>query len=111
VVSVPGAVTFRSTDDGRLVEDQPLQVTCTFDGHRHEVSVAQFLRRDVVVTCRRPDRCGLTFSVPAAADEVVCPHCRLHQQGPAVADPARRDQVARIRSAHVAAQRARLGHR
>jgi hypothetical protein len=51
----------------------------------------------------------LTFAVPAAADEVVCPGCRLHQPGPAtVADPQRAAAVDRIRTAHLAAVQARL---
>lgn len=108
LIASPGSVDYPITPDGRLGVG-PIEVTCPFDGHRHQVTPAAFLIRDAVAVCRRPG-CGATFAVPAAADELVCPHCHLHQQGSAPeADPQRRDQIRRVRADHARAVRAQLG--
>ncbi|HEY6793462.1 MAG TPA: hypothetical protein VI248_02130 [Kineosporiaceae bacterium] len=110
VIATPATVDYPVTPDGRLADGRPIEVTCTFDGHRHQVTAAAFLPRDAVAGCRRPG-CAATFPVPTAADEVVCPACRLHQDGPGLDDQKRRDHVGQVYSAHAAALRARLGHR
>jgi len=73
------------------------------------VTAAAFLPRNAVAACRRPG-CATTLPVPAAADEVVCPACSLHQNGPGLDDQTCRDRVGQVYSAHAAALRARLGH-
>jgi hypothetical protein len=55
--------------------------TCLSAGHRSIVTAASALARDGVKTCARPS-CGKTFPVPADAEEVICPICRLRQPGP-----------------------------
>jgi hypothetical protein len=103
-------VDYPITLEGRLAEGRPLEVTCTFDGHRYEVTAAAFLPRDAIATCRHCG-CATSFPVPAGADEVVCPVCRLHQDGPGLDDGRRREEVGRVYSAHAAALRARLDYR
>ncbi len=65
-----------------------VEVTCATAGHHYLVTAGSVLPRDGVKICSRPS-CGSTFAVPADADEVVCPGCRLHQPGPSRGGPRR----------------------
>lgn len=58
-----------------------VELTCLLAGHRSIVTAASALARNGVKTCARPS-CGKTFPVPADAEEVICPTCRLRQPGP-----------------------------
>jgi hypothetical protein len=109
VIAAPASVDYPVTPDGQLADGRPIEITCTFDGHRYQVTAEAFLPRETAAGCRRR-RCATTFPVPAAADEVVCPTCRLHQDGPGLDDEGRREEVARIYAAHAATLRARLDH-
>jgi DNA-directed RNA polymerase subunit RPC12/RpoP len=106
VLTVPLGLTYSPAGAGGISPDHPLEATCGACAADHDTTTAAIVPRDADRICAR---CGLTFAVPAAADEVVCPGCRLHQPGPAtLADPQRADVVGRIQTAYLAAVQARL---
>lgn len=106
VLSVPIGLTYSPADAGGISPDHPVEATCGLCAVEHTTTAAVMVPRDARRTCAR---CALSFAVPTGADEVVCPGCALHQPGPAaLGDPDRAAAVDRIRTAHLAAVRARL---
>jgi DNA-directed RNA polymerase subunit RPC12/RpoP len=82
VVAAAGSLDYALTGpDGAMDQERPVEIGCSLAGHHYTAHVEDFLARDAVRTCSRA-RCAHTFAVPAVADEVVCPQCRLHQAGP-----------------------------
>ena len=108
VVAACGGVDYVLTDAGGMDSAHPVKISCVLAGHPYAVYSSAFLARDATRTCSRPS-CGATFAVPATADEVVCPHCRLHQPGPFIgADKHRTAYVDGVYTQHMDTLRARL---
>jgi DNA-directed RNA polymerase subunit RPC12/RpoP len=106
VLAVPLGLTYSPADAGGISPDHPIEATCGVCAADHDTTTEAIVPRDADRACAR---CGLTFAVPAAADEVVCPGCRLHQPGPAtLADPQRAASFDDIRTARLPAVQARL---
>jgi DNA-directed RNA polymerase subunit RPC12/RpoP len=106
VLAVPLGLTYSPAGAGGISSDHPIEATCGVCAADHDTTTAAIVARDADRACAR---CRLTFAVPIAADEVVCPGCRLDQPGPAtLADPQRAAVVDRIRTAYLAAVQARL---
>ncbi len=107
-VVATGGATYQPAPDGDIDPSRDLELTCQLAGHRYTAPVAAILPRDATSTCRRPG-CGHTYPVPAGADEVVCPACRLHQDGPArTTNPGRREHHRQIYGAYMDGVRAQL---
>jgi hypothetical protein len=106
VLAAPLGLTYVPADAGGISPDHPITVTCGVCAADHHTTTAAISSRDAGRACAR---CRLTFPVPAAADEVICPGCRLRQPGPAtLADPQRAAIVDGIRLARLPAVEARL---
>ena len=78
--------------DTNGVDAGTVYTTCPMCGI---VSPAASLEYTLLPGWNRPQACGHRFAVPAAADEICCPQCGVHQPVPAAADPARAALVAR----------------
>jgi hypothetical protein len=107
-VAACGSVDYVLTADGQMDLAHPVEISCVIAGHHYAVYTGAFLARDATRTCSRPS-CAATFAVPAIADEVVCPHCRLHQPGPFIAtDDHRTAYVDGVYAEHANTIRERL---
>lgn len=106
IVATSTGVSYAITADGGLDPAHPLEITCNAVGHRYSAAFIDLLAHDATATCVR---CDTVFAVPAVADQVVCPSCRLYQDGPFLhADDSRRAELDRTRQAHLAQIRAAL---
>ena len=106
VVATSTGVDYALTPDGGFDPMQPIKLSCIAGAHRYTATVDEFLIHDAPCTCRR---CGVVFAAPAAADQVVCPGCRLYQDGPFLdAVSGRRAEIDATRREYLAAVRARL---
>ncbi|GII22537.1 hypothetical protein [Planosporangium mesophilum] len=106
VLAVPLGLVYAPGDVGGISPDHVVEMTCGVCGADSVTTAAAIVAREAARVCAR---CRLSLAVPAAADEVVCPGCELHQRGPAtLADPQRAAAVDRVRTANLAAVRARL---
>jgi hypothetical protein len=106
VLAVPLGLTHTPGDAGGVSPDHPIEATCGACATDFAPTTAAIAPRDVDRVCAR---CRLAFAVPAAADEVVCPGCGLHQPGPAtLADPWRAAAVDRILAGRHSVVHARL---
>lgn len=101
IVSPAASLEYTLLPGGDLDPAFPFRTGCTPGQHHYEATLDEILARDTDVTCiagpgwNRPQACGHRFAIPAAADEICCPQCGVHQPGPAAADPARAALVAR----------------
>jgi hypothetical protein len=109
IVATSTGVDYALTPAGGFDPGRPAAFTCLAGGHRYTTLVADFLPHDARCRCVR---CQIWFAVPAAADQVVCPSCRLYQDGPflhpddtrrGVLDDVRARYLARIRAIRLAA--------
>ena len=99
------------TDVGEYDPGREIRLTCSVGGHRYTITGEAVLQRDAVRLCGR-DGCDTVIACPATADEVVCPVCRLHQDGPFLdLDSDRRGYIVRVRSAFAAEAHARWRHK
>lgn len=100
------------TPDGTPDLSQPIRLSCGLCIRDTLVpAVVSFLPRDDVRRCGQRG-CDTDIACPAAADEVICLTCRMHQPGPHVdadrrawLDQMRADQLAGVH----ALMRARRG--
>jgi hypothetical protein len=108
LVATSSYANYTLTPDGDLDPAHPIALTCPVGGHPYTVTMSAVLDRDTVRTCARQG-CDMVIACPSAADQVVCPDCRLHQPGPFLAlDPERVDYVDQVEDDFDARVRARL---
>ena len=108
IVATSTGVSYVLTADGGFDDTQPIELSCIAAGHRYAVTAADFLPHDACGSCVR---CATVFAVPATADQVVCPSCRLYQDAPFLhLDDQRRGQLDGTRQQYLDKIRTVLGH-
>ena len=111
VVGACGSVEYALTSTWDWDQQQPVVIKCVMAAHTYSAYAEAFLLRDAVRVCSRPT-CRATFAVPAIADQVICPQCRLYQPGPFIAvDDDRVTYVDGVQAEYDATVRARLNRR
>ena len=106
VLAVPLGVVYTPGPSGGIDPGHLLVATCALCAADYTTTPAAVRPRDGE---RRCARCDVAVAVPADADEVICPACRLHQPGPAaLVDAWRAAAVERVRAGYTGVVRARL---
>ena len=106
VLAVPLGLVYTPGTAGGIDPCHRVVVTCAVCAADHSTTAATIASRDAERVCAR---CQMKVPVPAGADEVICPACRLHQPGPAaLADARRAAAVEQVRADRAVIVRARL---